>query len=98
LHPTKGRIRLEIEIEIGLEFNQSEERKSISSLVNFVLIDQNPIQSQSQSLVRYGLKARITLEIEIKIRLEFNQSEERKPVSGLVNFVLIGQNPIQSQS
>jgi len=29
----KARIRLEIEIEIGLEFNQSEERKPISSLV-----------------------------------------------------------------
>jgi len=36
-------IRLEIEIEIGLEFNQSEERKPISSLVNFALIGQNPI-------------------------------------------------------
>jgi len=34
-----------------LEFSQSEERKSISSLVNFALISQNPIQSQSQSLV-----------------------------------------------
>jgi len=34
-----------------MEFNQSEERKSISSLVNFALIDQNSIQSQSQSLV-----------------------------------------------
>jgi len=40
---TKACIRLEIEIEIELEFNQSEERKSISSLVNFVLIGQNPI-------------------------------------------------------
>jgi len=47
----KARIRLEIEIKIALEFNQSEERKSISSLVNFALISQNPIQSQSQSLV-----------------------------------------------
>jgi len=28
----RSRIRLEIEIEIGLEFNQSEERKPISSL------------------------------------------------------------------
>jgi len=28
------------EIKIGLEFNQSEKRKSISSLVNFVLIGQ----------------------------------------------------------
>jgi len=39
----KARTRLKIEIEIGLEFNQSEERKPISSLVNFALIDQNPI-------------------------------------------------------
>jgi len=38
-----------------LEFNQSEERKPISSLVKFALIGQNPIQSQSQSLVWYGL-------------------------------------------
>jgi len=28
---------------IGLEFNQSEERKPISSLMNFALIDQNPV-------------------------------------------------------
>jgi len=39
-----------------LEFNQSEERKLITSLVNFALIGQNPIQSQSQSLVWYGLQ------------------------------------------
>jgi len=39
-------------------------------------------------------KARIRLEIKIKIRLEFNQLEERKPNSSLVNFALIGQNPI----
>jgi len=31
--------RIRLEIEIGLEFNQLEERKSISSLVNFALID-----------------------------------------------------------
>jgi len=37
------RIRLDIEIEIELEFNQSEERKPISSLVNSALIDQNTI-------------------------------------------------------
>jgi len=43
-------------------------------------------------------KARIRLKIEIKIGLEFNQSEERKLVSGLVNFALIGQTPIKSQS
>jgi len=43
IQPYKARIRLEIETEIGLEFNQSEERKPISSLVNFALIDQNPI-------------------------------------------------------
>jgi len=41
----KARIRLEIEIE--LEFNQLEERKPISSLVNFATIDRNQIQSQS---------------------------------------------------
>jgi len=40
---SKARIRLEIEIEIRLEFNQSEGKKPISSLVNFALIDQNPI-------------------------------------------------------
>jgi len=40
-----------------LEFNQSEGRKSNSSLVNFALIGQNPIQSQSQSLVWYGLNS-----------------------------------------
>jgi len=39
-----------------LEFNQSEERKPISSLVNFALIGQNLIQIQSQSVVWYGLK------------------------------------------
>jgi len=47
----KSSIRLEIEIEIGLEFNQLEERKPISSLVNFALIDQNLIKCQSQSVV-----------------------------------------------
>jgi len=46
-----ARIRLEIKIEIGLEFNQLEERKRISNLVNFALIDQNLIQSQFQSVV-----------------------------------------------
>ena len=35
---TEAGIRLEIEIEIGLGFSQSEERKPISSLVNFTLI------------------------------------------------------------
>jgi len=40
-----------------LEFNQSEGRKPISCLVNFALIGQNPIQSQSESLVWYGLNA-----------------------------------------
>jgi len=38
-----------------LEFNQSEERKPISSLVNFALISQNPFYSQSQSRVWYEL-------------------------------------------
>jgi len=41
----KARIRLENEIEIGLEFNQSEGRKPISSLVNFALIGQDPIKA-----------------------------------------------------
>jgi len=50
-HYCKACIKLEIEIEIELEFNQLEKRKPISSLANFVLIGQNPIQSQSQSLV-----------------------------------------------
>jgi len=53
---------LKIEIEIRLEYNQSEEKKPISSLVNFVLIDQNPIQSQSQSLVWYGLKPAVCVQ------------------------------------
>jgi len=47
----KARIGLKIEIVIGLKFNQSKERKPISSLVSFASIGQNPIQSQSQSLV-----------------------------------------------
>jgi len=38
-----------------LEFNQSEEKKPISSLVNFALIGQNLTQTQSQSAVWYGL-------------------------------------------
>jgi len=41
-----------------------------------------------------NIKTRIRLEIEIEIGLEFNQSEERKPILGLVNFALISQNPI----
>jgi len=44
--PSQSRKKLEIEIEIGLEFNQSDERKLLC-LVNFALIDQIPIQSQS---------------------------------------------------
>jgi len=47
----KACIRLNIEVKFGLKFNQSKEKKPISSLVNFALIGQNPIQSQSQSLV-----------------------------------------------
>jgi len=35
-------------IEIELEFNQSEERRLILSLVSFALIGRNPIQSQSR--------------------------------------------------
>lgn len=49
-----ARIRLEIEIEIGLEFNQSEERKPISTSMKFTLIGQIPIQSRSSFLFRYG--------------------------------------------
>lgn len=48
-------IRLKLKIEIGLEFNRSEERKSISNLANFALIGQIPIESQSESLVRLWL-------------------------------------------
>jgi len=40
------------------------------------------------------IKVRIRLEIRIEIELEFNQSKERKPISSLVTFALIGQNPI----
>jgi len=32
----------------------------------------------------------LRLEIGIEIGLEFNQSEEGKPISGFVNFALIG--------
>jgi len=39
----QAHIRQKIEIKIGLEFNQSEEKKTISSLVNFALIGQNQI-------------------------------------------------------
>jgi len=51
LKTCKIRIRLETEIEIGLEFNQSDERKPLLCLMNFALIDQIPIQFQSHSLV-----------------------------------------------
>jgi len=44
---SKAWIRLQVEIEIELVFNQSEERKPTLSLVNFAFIGQNPIQSQS---------------------------------------------------
>jgi len=43
----KCKARIRLEIEIGVEFNQSEERKLISSLVNFAPIGPNPIQFQS---------------------------------------------------
>jgi len=43
---SKVRIRLQIRIEIRLKFNQSEEKKSISSLVNFTLIGQILTQFQ----------------------------------------------------
>jgi len=52
---------------------------------------QSPIASVIQASIRAS-------NIGIEIELEFNQSEERKPISSLVNFALIGQNPIQSQS
>jgi len=39
-------------------------------------------------------KACIRLEIEIEIELEFNQLEERRPISSLVNFASIGQKTI----
>jgi len=39
----EARIRLQIEIEFGLEFDQSKERKPIWSLVNVALIGQIPI-------------------------------------------------------
>jgi len=34
--------------------------------------------------------------IEIEIRLKFNQSKKGKPISSLMNFASIGQNPISS--
>jgi len=43
----KTYIRLQIRIEIGLEFNQSKKRKPIIKFsLNFASIDQVPIQSQ----------------------------------------------------
>jgi len=42
-------------------------------------------------------KARIRLEIEIKIGLEFNQSEEKKPISGLVGWPPFGHSSIRHQ-
>jgi len=51
----KARIRPEIKIEIGLEFNESEERKPISSLANSALNGQkkfNPISIPISSLIR----------------------------------------------
>jgi len=42
--------------------------------------------------MRYQYQAHNRQKIEIKIGLEFNQLEERKPISSLVNFALIGQN------
>jgi len=40
-------------------------------------------------IVDTGPNSRIGLEIGIEIKLEFNQSEERKPISSLVNFALV---------
>jgi len=85
-----ARIRLEIGIEIELEFNQSEERKSISSLVNFALIGQNPIQFQSQSLIRV-LRARLNASPrrapptkEDAVRTDRALSRERQSLHGRV--------------
>jgi len=43
------------------------------------------------SIVDIRLKAciRLEIEIEIEIGLQFNQSEERKSISSLVNFALM---------
>jgi len=45
------KLALELEIDIVLEFSQSEERKSISSLVNFALIGQDPIKANWYEII-----------------------------------------------
>jgi len=65
------------------------------ALIQSVFGVKTPVLVWGSSLNLWCSKERIRLEIGIE--LEFNQSEKRKPVSGLVNFALIGQNPIQSQ-
>jgi len=44
------------------------------------------------------LEPYIRLKIEIEIELEFKQSEEKRPITSLVNFAFIGQDPIRSRS
>lgn len=48
---TKDVIRLEIAIEIRLEFNQLEERKLVSSLINFDWLNFDPISISISSLI-----------------------------------------------
>jgi len=69
-----------------LEFNQSEGRKPISSLVNFASIDQNPIQSQSQSLVWYGLNK------EASVYTSYTNSES----SGIKNKLIGASSAVSS--
>jgi len=61
-----------------LDFNQSEERKSISDLINFVLIGQNSIQFQSQSLVWYGLCAIASFYFYCLLDVKQRYSAERR--------------------
>jgi len=63
-----------------------------NAILAFIVFDDRSMR------VSDSLKPVSQLEIVIEIRLEFNQSEERKPVSSLVNFALIGQNPISISS
>jgi len=71
-----------LKIKIGLEFNQSEERKPISSLVNFALIGQNLIQSQSQSLVWYRLKS--VSDQRLRLRLDWNLTNQKEKTQSQV--------------
>jgi len=69
----KARIGLEIEIEIGLEFNHSEERKPISSLCEFCFGWSNFNLISISNLIRGYVRFKFQIIIEIK--LEFNQSK-----------------------